>query len=131
MPPTGSHLGNSQTWYRAFPGTPDHVRECRRFIRAHLPHHPDAELVASELATNTLLHTASGHPGGVFGVRIELRADNSARLEFEDAGGPPEFGTPKTDREGGRGLTLVEVLTTAWGIKGDTHGRTVWTEFQA
>jgi hypothetical protein len=38
-------------------------------------------------------------------------------------------GTPEQVREGGRGLTLVQVLTTDWGVKGDANGRTVWTEF--
>jgi anti-sigma regulatory factor (Ser/Thr protein kinase) len=129
MPTIGNHPQIGYSWYRTFPGTSEQVREARRFVRAHLPHHPDAELVASELATNTVLHTQSGRPGGTFKVRIELRADDSARMEFDDAGGPSEFGTSRQGREGGRGLILIQALATDWGVKGDANGRTVWTEF--
>jgi serine/threonine-protein kinase RsbW len=128
MPTTGNQPPDAQDWYRTFPGTPEHLCAARRFVRAHLPCHPDAELVASELATNTVVHTASGQPGGTFGIRIQLRPDDTARMEFDDAGGPADFATPQHDREGGRGLTLVQALTTDWGVHGDAAGRTVWAE---
>ncbi|MCW2890384.1 MAG: putative signal transduction histidine kinase [Streptosporangiaceae bacterium] len=131
MTPTENHADDDRTWYRTFCGLPGQIREARRFVRAHIPGSPDVELVASELGTNAMRHTDSGRSGGTFRVRIEHRPDGSTRLEVEDDGGPADFETPTADhtREGGRGLSLVQACATAWGVKGDAGGRTVWAEF--
>ncbi|MEV8633777.1 ATP-binding protein [Streptosporangium sp. NPDC051023] len=115
-------------WHRTFPGTREQVRQARHFVRAHLPCHPDAELIASELAINAVEHTRIGEPGGTFTALIHPRPDGTAYLAIKDQGGPALFGLPTSDHEGGRGLHLVEALTTAWGVKGDATGRTVWAE---
>ncbi|WP_376771576.1 ATP-binding protein [Streptosporangium saharense] len=118
-------------WQRAFPGTREQVGQARRFVRACLPHHPDAELVASELATNAVEHTRTGEPGGIFTVLVRLRADGTAYLAIEDQGGSAVFGVRTPGREGGRGLHLVAALTLSWGVKGDAASRTVWAELPA
>ncbi|WP_424536804.1 ATP-binding protein [Sphaerisporangium viridialbum] len=112
-----------------FPGSKDQVREARRFARTWLPDHPDAELIASELATNAIAYTRTGAPGGTFIATITVREDGTAYLEITDQGGPTTFG-PRTctSTEGGRGLPLIAALATAWGIKGDHTGRTIWAE---
>lgn len=115
-------------WHRTFPGTKEQVREARRFVRAHLPDYPDAELITSELATNAVEHTRTGEPGGTFTALIRPRLDGTAYLAIEDQGGPAEFGVPTPEREGGRGIHLVAALTTVWGVKDDAAGRTVWAE---
>ncbi len=127
IPPQRSQEGTHQ-WHRTFPGGREHVREARRFVRRHLPHHPDAELIASELITNAVEHTRTGQSGGSFTTTIQSRPDGTASIEIEDQGGPTEFGQPTPGREGGRGLHLVAALTSAWGIKGDATGRTIWAE---
>ncbi|MEU9891355.1 ATP-binding protein [Sphaerisporangium sp. NPDC051011] len=107
-----------------FPGSTDQVREARRFARTHLPDHPDAELIASELATNAIAYTRTGAPGGTFTATILVRDDGTAYLEITDQGGPTTFGPRTSTCEGGRGLPLIAALITAWGIKGDHTGRT-------
>ena len=63
---TSRHLDTGTT--RAFPGTPASVSEARAWVAGILAGFPaaaDAELMASELATNAVLHSASGLPGGL------------------------------------------------------------------
>ncbi|SEG91050.1 Histidine kinase-like ATPase domain-containing protein [Thermomonospora echinospora] len=119
---------DGRKWQHTFSGLRDQVRAARRFTATHLPDHPDATLIVSELVTNAVEHTRSGRPGGTFTLTVERRPDAGALVEIEDQGGPEVFGLPTRGREGGRGLTLVEALTTAWGVKGDQTGRTVWAE---
>jgi anti-sigma regulatory factor (Ser/Thr protein kinase) len=113
---------------QTFSGNRDQVREARRFARTHLPNHPDAELIASELATNAIIYTRTGQPGGAFTATIAARPDGTAYLEITDQGGPTTFGPRTCTTEGGRGLHLITALTTTWGIKGDHTGRTIWAE---
>lgn len=118
---------------RVFHGHPDQIGEVRQFIRAHLAGHPsapDVTLVASELTTNAWEHTRTGTPGGTFTVHTHVRADDTVRLEVQDAGGPTAFGTTCPQKEGGRGLGIVAALTVAWGVIGDAASRTVWAEFK-
>jgi anti-sigma regulatory factor (Ser/Thr protein kinase) len=123
----------TRTYRRVFPGRSDQIGEVRVFIREHLAGHPstpDVTLVASELTTNAWEHTHSGTAHGTFGVRAELRPDDTIRLEVEDNGGPNTFGQLNPHKEGGRGLGIVDVLTTEWGVTGNAAGRTVWAEFK-
>lgn len=126
MDPTQKPQKDGRKWQRAFPGSQNQIRQARRFTTAHIPDHPDAALIVSELATNAVEHTRTGRPGGTFTLTICRRPDGAALIEVEDQGGPEAFGRPTHGREGGRGLTLVEALATAWGVKGDPTGRTVW-----
>ncbi|GHH68347.1 ATP-binding protein [Streptosporangium violaceochromogenes] len=128
MIPPQARWDAADRWHRTFPGTKEQVREARRFVRAHLPHHPDAELITSEPAANAVEHTRTGEPGGTFIALIRSRLDGTAYLAIEDQGGPAEFGVPTPEREGGREIHLVAALTTVWGAKGDATGRTVWAE---
>lgn len=130
MTPHHSSPPSVARWHRTFPGHTSQVRQARYFVRAHLPNHPDAELIVSELATNAVTHTRTGNTGGIFTATIDQRPDGTIYMEIEDQGGPATFGEPNPhhDREGGRGLHLVTALTFTWGVKGDATGRTVWAE---
>lgn len=127
IPLQRSHDGTDR-WHRTFPGRREQIREARRFVQTHLPNHPDAGLIATELATNAVGHTRTGEPGGTFTATIKQQPDGSVHMEIADQGGPTTFGQPAPDREGGRGFHLVEALTIAWGVKGDATGRTIWAE---
>jgi anti-sigma regulatory factor (Ser/Thr protein kinase) len=86
----------------------------------------DTELLATELVTNAFEHAA-----GPVALRLELRADRAVvRVEVED-GGPdllPAQAAASPDSYRGRGLLLVDALSTGWGVE-DKHGRkTVWAE---
>lgn len=125
---------DDRIYRRVFDGRPDQIREVRRFIRKHLDGHPsapDVALVTSELTTNAWEHTRTGVPGGTFTVVARRRPDNAIRIEVQDDGGPSDFrSTTSTQKEGGRGLGLVNALTVAWGVTGDAVSRTVWAEFK-
>jgi len=126
---------------RVFPGAAVQVREARRFLAGVLdgcPAGDDALLCASELATNAVLYSRSGRPGGRFAVRSAVRAGR-VRVEVEDEGGPWRPGGEQNGQNGqsgqngqngqsGRGLVIVGQLASRWGR--DDHGdrRTVWFE---
>jgi hypothetical protein len=75
----GSDLGTGSLtrdpfprWRRVFPGRDDQVREVRRWLAGLLPGAPerdDAIVVAVELVTNAIRHTASGR-GGLVMVEV-------------------------------------------------------------
>jgi serine/threonine-protein kinase RsbW len=119
---------------RVFPGHPEQVAHARRFVRRALaPHGPaaDAALLASELATNAIQHTASGQ-GGTFEVVI-WRSPATVRVAVIDGGAPslPATAPPGSLSASGRGLALVNALARQWGQHGNHHRRTVWFELDA
>lgn len=84
----------------------------------------DAELVLSELVTNVVRHTNTGGSVrmlcGTDTVRIEI-SDGDRRL--------PVLRAQRPGHAGGRGLRLVDLLSTAWGVEPRAEGKTVWAEF--
>jgi len=119
-----------RTWSRSFRATPDQVREARQFLAAVLDGSPlaaDALTCLSELATNSVLHSNSRRPGGSFAVHAGLLS-GVLRVEVEDEGGPWES-RDASDGHGGRGLAVVDGLSSNWSIFSDGSGaRTVWFE---
>lgn len=83
-----------------------------------------AELLASELVTNALIHTDHG------AVVTATVAASTLRVEVRDfvAGLP----VPRVPAAGlgtnGRGLLLVESLADAWGVRAQGVGKVVWFE---
>ena len=110
----------------AYPGRADQVHHVRRAVAKHLagcPAADDTVLVASELASNAIVHSAS--QGEFFTVRAELHPDY-VWVEAEDLGGPWHCAQPD-DRP--HGLDVVEALTgpDGWGVESTTGGgRIVW-----
>jgi anti-sigma regulatory factor (Ser/Thr protein kinase) len=113
-----------------YPAEPRQVGVVRSALAGWLGGGPQADeaiLVASEFATNAVLHSASRH-GSVFTVRAEVRQEY-LRIEVEDAGGPWRDGP----RDDGRphGFDVVAAIAGAgnWGIDGDDRGRVAWARF--
>lgn len=106
------------------------VRVARDFIREKLaewglePLLDDALLVTSELATNAITHADSGCR-----IRLSLN-DSTLRIDVVDTGaGTPEPQPESQTEEHGRGLHLVDALTTAWGLEMvPGEGKLVWAE---
>jgi anti-sigma regulatory factor (Ser/Thr protein kinase) len=110
---------------------PAAVREARATVRRQLERWgladqedlaDNAELLVSELATNALLHSASG-------FRLTLSASHGVlRCEVADVGRR----IPRVLRAGtadsGREMFLVEALARRWGCRQEGPGRTVWFE---
>lgn len=122
-------------WRCVFPGETDQVRQARRMVEALFAgtgRENDAGLIVSELATNTLLHTRSGHAGGWFGVEIRLPDDGPAYLGVYDLGGAgiPQFKSQRAELEprvGGLGLAIVRELAMKLALVGSPQtGHTVW-----
>jgi len=110
-----------------YPAEPRQVGLARAALAGWLgggPQADEAVLVASEFATNSVLHSSS-REGGAFTLRAQVGRD-CLRIEVDDAGGPWQGGA----RDDGRphGFDVVTAIAGAgnWGIGGDVHGRTAW-----
>jgi anti-sigma regulatory factor (Ser/Thr protein kinase) len=120
------------------PGTETAVALVRRYARALLPGFPglyELTVVASELFTNAVRHSRSGHlaePGTRGHVTVSFLAGADVlRLEIADQGGAgaPWLRTPDDNGESGRGLHVVEALSLAWGSERRGPRTVVWAEF--
>jgi hypothetical protein len=108
-----------------FDHRPTSVAEARHFVTDAMAAwglvNAGAELAVSELATNAVRHT-----GDRFTVRI---TEETGCVRVEVANGSsllPSVRQATRDREGGRGLLLVEAVTSAWGVVPSSGGKTVW-----
>lgn len=119
---------------RTFPGQPGQVSVARRWLAQMIDGFAamdDVLLACSELATNAIVHSDSGQPGGRFTVRLAIRQD-IVRVEVLDQGGAgPGRQQVEESSQCGRGLTIVAAITDAWGIAGDGEGRTTWYEIRS
>ena len=91
----------------------------------------DAALVLSELLSNAIRH-AGPLPGCTVRVAWTL-AGGSLRVSVSDGGGPTR---PRAERSsvsalGGRGLAIVEHLSSNWGIRSSGGRMTVWAVLPA
>jgi anti-sigma regulatory factor (Ser/Thr protein kinase) len=116
---------------RVFLGARHEVRNVRAFVREAVEGYPvadDVVLLASEVAANAVVHTASGD-GGTFTVVVR-RGGQAVRVEIHDGGSraSPVACAAEAHASSGRGLALVESLAGRWGYLGDRDGRVVWFE---
>ncbi|MDI5971567.1 serine/threonine-protein phosphatase [Streptomyces sp. SL13] len=107
------------------------VRRARQFLREWLHSveltdlTQDAELLASEVVTNALVHGDSD-------VDIHVRRyPERVRIEVRDS--DPHLALPaaalaEDEAEGGRGLIIVSAMASAWGNSPSGRGKTVWFE---
>lgn len=83
----------------------------------------DAQLLTTELVNNAVVHASSA-------VRLRLRLTaRCLRVEVTDNGtGVLHRQHSRLDDTRGRGLHLVEALSTSWGTAADRGGKVVWFE---
>ena len=107
---------------------PAAVRQARAFIARHCRARgacddlcDTAVLLASEIVTNAFLHgrsrTRLAVATSTTHVRVEVSDDNSRH---------PITPAPDTDALDGRGITIVQMLASAWGVRDEPLGKTVW-----
>lgn len=86
-----------------------------------------AEFVVGELVSNAVEHACTGVwltlERGPRGLRVSVR--DGSPVGFP---GPVQRSTDPLGQVRGRGLELVESLTTAWGVDVQPDGNTVWAE---
>ncbi|MFJ9777441.1 ATP-binding protein [Kitasatospora sp. NPDC101157] len=107
----------------ALPGMVGPIRRLLRDVLHAMGLDPDSAcLILSELVTNALLH-GEGRPG----VTLELLG-GELHITVSDASANPLQRPARDDaRASGRGLEIVEALSTAWGVELiGSHGKAVW-----
>ena len=82
------------SYEQVFPGRPDQIRQARVFVTGTLHSHPVTEsavLAVSELASNSVAHSASGRSGGQFTVHLDVlptgtdpRPPDMSQLRYRD-----------------------------------------------
>jgi anti-sigma regulatory factor (Ser/Thr protein kinase) len=105
-----------------FDAEPSAPRAARRAADRHFSGHPCHEILLlclSEVVTNAILHAGSG------GSVTITETDTSVRVEVADRSAAP----PRPRRAGqasptGRGLQLLDTLSTTWGVHTDSDGTT-------
>lgn len=112
---------------RVFVPAASALTNVRRFVRETLEAWAltaildDAQLIASELATNAALHAESP-----FRVSV-LRTGSGIRIAVRDAcPDEPTSRSAASHEVGGRGLELVAALSDSWGTRAHAEGKTVW-----
>ncbi|MGH2789116.1 MAG: ATP-binding protein [Actinomycetota bacterium] len=122
----------NQADHTRLPGNPSSAALARRFVRSVLIEwgHGDlielAELLANELVTNSVLHTESEVELSVSlegeRLRVEVHDDNPQAPMRRDY---------SLSAATGRGLVLVEKLSSDWGTEPANAGKVVWFELAA
>lgn len=114
------------------PVTKQAAAAARRLVRQFLASwsngrlEDDAGIVVSELVTNAVQHAAGGQ------LRLDVWFDRRGclRIAVDDSSAKlPVMREPAFDAEAGRGLLIVQQLSTRWGV--DMHpgsGKRVWAE---
>lgn len=106
--------------------------EARRFLLASrcAEHHTEvldeAELLVSELVTNGLRH--AGPP-----LTLYVSCDGASGLRIavsDGSDGQPAPRDAADHEEGGRGLTLVDYISDAWGIERTAEDKTIWVQLR-
>ncbi|UED83190.1 ATP-binding protein [Streptomyces profundus] len=87
----------------------------------------DVALVVSELVTNAVQHTTCAS------IRVRLTRLDQRRVQVavvDKSHTPPMRRTPTDSEDSGRGLTLVEAVTTRWGTDPLPWGKRVWADLE-
>src|SRR5450759_773974 len=130
---TGAALLGSLT----IPGRPERVADARVFAAQKLGDDcacaATAVVLISELVTNALQHSNSRRDGGTITVTL-IAVPGGIRAEVIDEGSAtvpalrPVPSEPTDLAEGGRGLQLVDMLSTRWNYCRDEAGTVTWFE---
>jgi anti-sigma regulatory factor (Ser/Thr protein kinase) len=84
-----------------------------------------ALLLTSELVTNAVIHGRSD-------VQLKVRTDGALlRVDVgDDNSRLPRQKSPDHEALDGRGLQIVDLLATRWGVYDEPLGKTVWFELE-
>lgn len=117
-------------WRQVLRGEERQLAVLRQWLISLLPECPardDVVMVANELSSNAIRHTASGQ-GGCFALEVTWHT-HAVLVAVADSGGPGEPCVVDDPLgEGGRGLLMVRGLSVRSGFTGDERGRLVWAQ---
>lgn len=120
-----------QTVTKSFPREATSVPEARQFVRAALDEWdlPDltdtAELVASELATNAVVHARCAF----YRVTLSRPQPDQVRVAVVDhSRSLPRVADPGDEDDHGRGLALIAAVADKWGTDRLNWGKRVWAD---
>jgi serine/threonine-protein kinase RsbW len=106
-----------------FPGRDDTISVVRAWLRDLIGDHDDVLLCASELATNAVRYSRSR--GATFNVVVGWDSRTVQVIVLDD--GPlPQPPADTDERDGGRGLFIINQLAAACSWDNDAHGRIAW-----
>lgn len=117
------------------PGRPEEVRRTRAFVTRTLAaagkgdsvDSHAATLLASELVTNAIRHSASGGPSGTVTI-VVVDVPDGVLIEVTDDGSSAGSPVVRSNlmAQNGQGLYLVQQMAAQWGFLRDAGGTTVW-----
>jgi anti-sigma regulatory factor (Ser/Thr protein kinase) len=112
---------------RMFKAQPTSAAFVRRYVRESLDTmnltSEEAVFLANELATNAIVHA-----GGEFVVEVSIN-DHTCRIGVIDhVQERPDVTHVDQDATSGRGLALVEALSSSWGVEDRADGKAVWCD---
>ncbi|MET7728115.1 ATP-binding protein [Streptomyces mirabilis] len=112
---------------------PESAAKARRLVSAALSLWGIGEradvcvLIASELVSNAINHSRCRR----FRIRISRPHDRTIKILVSDTSHRvPTPGNADSDSESGRGLHLIEVMSTKWGYDRRRWGEIVWAELE-
>ncbi|MEU6172238.1 SpoIIE family protein phosphatase [Streptantibioticus parmotrematis] len=110
------------------PSDPAAVADARREVLRQLDDWGLAELAfTTELIVSELVTNAIRYAGEAVGLRL-IRGQSLICEVSDTSNSQPRLRRARTTDEGGRGLFLVANLTSRWGSRYGTSGKTIWTE---
>jgi len=117
--------------HASFGSSPISVTDARSWLSGRLRSHgyeavsADAELCLAELAANALRHA-----GTSFAVALRDESGTVFLEVRDEGGGTPARQRPEPTDPSGRGLMIVDAVTSRWGvIDHEPRGKTVWCAF--
>lgn len=112
---------------RLFEAKPANAAVVRKYVRESLDtmcvHSDEAVFLANELATNAIVHS-----DGEFVVEVSISDQNCRIGVIDHAHERPRVKDVDFESPSGRGLALVEALSTSWGIEERADGKAVWCD---
>ena len=114
-----------------FEATPISASRARDFVTHHLIEHrllylvDSVRLVASELATNALVHAQTA-----FSVVLAASEETVLLTVRDDSRSLPHRRNAQAMEIAGRGLAVVDIVSLEWGINEDRAGsKGIWASF--
>lgn len=122
---------SGDAWATTLPVMTPPLVQLRRWLTTSLAHLPDEFLQDLMIICTELVSNSYDHARGPRDLRIFLSETAMfVRLEVDDASPTdhPVLGSSRLAHTRGRGLVLVDKLTTRWGVHVELDRKTVWAE---